>query len=413
MTTLRQMEFADQIESLPPFPAVAQRALAVTSRPDSSATQVATVLREDPAIAAKILRVANSPFYGAVGEITQLSRAVARLGNKAVRNLVLGLCAQKTLAADLLRTAEHQVLWHHSIAAASACELVAREVHFTPPEEALVAGLLHDTGLLAMLILEPDRFAGLVRAGGDEINYIGQEQATFGIDHAEAGFRIVARWGLPEPLCRATQGHHQSETELLSNWDTLTAIVIVGDLFAHMVGFGLDRTVGRWSRFTAIADRLRLSEAGQLKVLAALERRTEEVVELLGDTGLEKAADQPASGADPPSAWCITDDPGGLKITQWVLLHGGLQPKCVRSAQFAWGVSPDEMVFIDAMSIGQEKAQRQASVLADCNCRRVAILTETQAGVPARQWDQTLGAYRVPRLLTHHDLRWIKEQDRP
>ena len=69
------------------------RILLVSEAPDSSADDVARVLSEDPAIAAKILRVANSPFYGMSREVTQISRAVVMLGSIAVRNLVLGICA--------------------------------------------------------------------------------------------------------------------------------------------------------------------------------------------------------------------------------------------------------------------------------------------------------------------------------
>ena len=155
MSLAAEKTFVDRISKLPPLPAIAQQILAVTGSSDSSGSDVARVLRGDPAIAAKVLQVANSPFYGASQEISQLSRAATRLGVTAVQSLVLGMCARRTMSANTLHRSEHETLWHHATAVAAVCELIARRARFRPVEEAFVAGLLHDTGQLAMLTLQP------------------------------------------------------------------------------------------------------------------------------------------------------------------------------------------------------------------------------------------------------------------
>jgi len=243
MSTIYKSEFIDEIQHIPPLPAIAGRVLRVTGSPHSSAADVARVLREDPVIAAKILRVVNSPFYRASRQISELDRAVTRLGTTAVRHLVLGICVRNTLPVDPTQRAEHETLWWHATAVAAGCELIAQRLRSRSAEEAFVAGLLHDVGHLAMLMLGPDGFRSVVMSGIAAPSPLSHERAQFGIDHAEAGFRILARWQLPVKLCQAVRHHHANEIDLTNSQDHLLATVVFADILAHVAGFG---TLALW-----------------------------------------------------------------------------------------------------------------------------------------------------------------------
>ncbi len=136
MTVSAQSDLIEHIECLPQLPMIAHKIQSMAEAPNVSAEHVGTALRHDPAIASKVLRVANSPFYGVRGKVTQVTRAVVILGARAIRNLVLGICARNSLLPASRQTDEHLKLWSHSIAVAAVCDLIARRINFSPPEEA-------------------------------------------------------------------------------------------------------------------------------------------------------------------------------------------------------------------------------------------------------------------------------------
>lgn len=281
MTVLSTPDFTDQIETLPMLPAVAPQLLAIAGSSRSSAQDVATALHRYPATAARILRAANSPSYGAAHHITRLTHAVTRLGTITVLKLVLWTCARKTLSESPLHAAEDETLWNHAIAVAAACELIAQRTGCRRREEAYVAGLLHDTGQLAMLKLRPEGFRSIMGKATIECSCLALERDQFGIDHTEAGFRILTRWGLPEPLCDAVRSHHMDASSLGGARDKLPGIIMLGDSLAHVAGFGLDGNIGSPERVAIVSQQLELSCADQADLLATLSQRIQQASEML------------------------------------------------------------------------------------------------------------------------------------
>ena len=409
MTILSKAAFVKQIESLPPLPSIAHRVLEVTGSPASSAQDLANVLRGDPIIAAKILRVANSPFYRANQRITQLTRAVTRLGITAIRNLVLGICAQKTLTQNTFQRVEHEALWYHAIAVAAACELIARRIRFDPAEEAFVGGLLHDTGHLAMLMLQPDRFRSILYKDAVTTSYLGLERDQFGIDHAEAGFLILSRWGLPESLCQLGQRHHIPETDLAGNGDPLLAIVVLGNILAHVAGFSLDRPVGPLTRSAIVAQQLNLSDADQAKVFNNLEQRVTEAIDMLGDMNIVRPVPR-LPECLPEVAWMRPDgsDPPGLQKA--LLEQRGYVVRCVPASGVTGGVPQGGLILVDwAPQDGKGTAALVVDLMRQGH-RRIVVLKDLDEGAASRHRDGRTAICRIPRLFTMFDIKWVEEQ---
>ena len=128
------------------MPAVTRQLLTVMRDEDSSAADVAKVLSSDQALAGKVLKLANSSFYGVPNEVTTMSRAVVIMGFTGVRNMAMGLgttAALRGLGEDL----DMQSFWSHAIANAAACQVLAPHMPSRmDPEEAFLAGLMHDIG---------------------------------------------------------------------------------------------------------------------------------------------------------------------------------------------------------------------------------------------------------------------------
>ena len=197
-----------QIHGLKPFPAVAQKLLEVTRSDDTSADQISEVLRNDPAIASTILRMANSAMFRRGSAVTSLDHAIVRLGRVMISQVitsltVVGMFSDTGNAGKIIRD--------HCVGVAVLGELLARESGYAGREEFFLAGLLHDVGKL--LLMQTKQFdyslspECLTSAGGCHE----AEAAQLGFDHASLGGAVVAGWELPYGVAKGIAHHHRPE----------------------------------------------------------------------------------------------------------------------------------------------------------------------------------------------------------
>lgn len=224
-------------ENLPVLPRVAELVLKVVNSEQATRKQLEEILCSDPAIAAKLLRVANSPFYRRGDPTTTLERAISVLGVTAIKSLVLGVayCHQDD-QGPRSREFNRLAFWEHSIAVGAAAQVVASRCLPEKAEELYLAGLLHDIGLLVL-----DRFlpveldAAISKARRSRLDLLDVESSLFGWDHAQIGALLIQNWGL-EPMLRDAVLHHRSPLESDEHFVT-TAIVGLGNTLAHHAGF--------------------------------------------------------------------------------------------------------------------------------------------------------------------------------
>ena len=229
-----QRRCPDVLESLPPLPPVALRVVQVTQDPRASAADLATVVASDPALSARILRVANSAAYRAVQEVTSVQAALVRLGFVQARNIALSAALTGAYAPDqrnaLFRIDE---FWRHSLAVAfRSAELAAQRPQLDVPT-AFTAGLLHDIGRLALYYADPagmDQAVAAVLAGTATLE--AAELAETGYRHGDVGGALCRRWGLPERIAEAAAGHHDHKPS-----SAYAALVAEADGFCTAAGF--------------------------------------------------------------------------------------------------------------------------------------------------------------------------------
>ncbi|MFH1373582.1 MAG: HDOD domain-containing protein [bacterium] len=196
----------DEHQELSSLPQTLVEVLRVAGDEDSSAGDLADVLRRDPALTVRILRTVNSPFYGAGREISSVRQGVMMLGIRAVTAIALSASVYD-LTGRWSTTFDQVRFWRHSLEVAVAARMIAEAVGHSPVEEAFACGLLHDIGLLVLQKAFPDESQRIWGRSVSEDEAVEQEEQQFGTNHARVGQFLMEQWKLPVSMCEAV-GHH-------------------------------------------------------------------------------------------------------------------------------------------------------------------------------------------------------------
>jgi len=199
----------ERCTTLPSVPAIAVRVLQLCQSEDLDLRQVAEVLGRDPALTAKVLRMVNSPALGLRQTVSTLPHAIALLGLNSVRTLALSFSLVRDLRKG--RDSGLERYWKRSLASAVAARELAVALRFPAPDEAFLAALLQDIGVLAMgRVLGGDYGVVAERASDDHARLGEIERSAFGTDHAAVGAWLLTSWNFPLPLRRAVGASHQA-----------------------------------------------------------------------------------------------------------------------------------------------------------------------------------------------------------
>ena len=224
-----------RLQSIPTLPTVALRVMEITANPKSSANDLMDIISPDVSLTSKILKIANSPFYGLTREISSLQHAVTVLGFKEIRNLVISTVAFDSFK-NLGKNNKFDInkFWRHSFYCAIAAKTIAVDMKIES-SELFVAGLVHDIGKLAMYITFPGEFmmqAEIMNPLKIKYTAFEAEKDVFGMTHDDVGMKLLKKWMFPESLLTAVGYHHRpQEADKKSNFPM---IVHVADILTHV-----------------------------------------------------------------------------------------------------------------------------------------------------------------------------------
>lgn len=252
---------------LPTLPEVALRVRDVVDDEDANANQIADIIAQDAALSARLIQVANSPLYRGRNEIDRLSMVVARLGNKLVRNLVTSqVMKQMFQATNDLVDARLREVWEHSVQVAAIARALAGNVPGILPDQAMLAGLIHDIGILPILYRAEERDELLETPGllDQLIDHL----------HTRIGGAILKHWKFPEALVAVAAEHEDLERDHPGPAD-LVDLVQVANLQSRI---DTDHRLGDvdWSRISSF-QRLGLDVDVHEIELTAVQEEIEEV----------------------------------------------------------------------------------------------------------------------------------------
>ncbi|MGZ4960485.1 MAG: HDOD domain-containing protein [Methylomonas sp.] len=221
----------DHIQKLPSLPSIVMDILESISNDNIDINWLSMKIANDQALVAKVLRVANSPFYGLSGKIDSISRAISVLGFNSLRSLVMAASFINVLP-HLEKALDWMTFWRHSIATAVCAKVLAKHTGLNP-ETAFTAGLLHDIGKLVIGVYFPQFFQA---DDTGTIESLQREREALGLDHAVLGSEVAKRWRFPLTIQQAIELHHTHAG--VSQERTLTDVVYIANLFAHALDSG-------------------------------------------------------------------------------------------------------------------------------------------------------------------------------
>jgi diguanylate cyclase (GGDEF)-like protein len=207
-------ELRTRIESchnLPSPPGVATRIIELANDPEADIARIADVLSLDPAITAKILRIANSPMYARQRKTENLRQALMVVGLNATISLALSFSLLKSWQADQAGGLDYPLYWRRALLAAMTSHVLARVIGVKDGEELLLACLIQDIGVMALDRAIPDLYSGLGEAQGRAAALIEREKERLGVDHAAVSGWLLERWQFPERTQQVVAASHEPE----------------------------------------------------------------------------------------------------------------------------------------------------------------------------------------------------------
>jgi len=243
-------DLVDSTVNIPTIPAVLMEITRVVNSPDGSAKEAGAIIERDAAIAARVLRLVNSSFYGLRNPVSSINLACSIVGLKVIKNLVVQATVLKTFTGGAkVPGFDPEWLWDHSFKTAVACRLLAEQspaASALPKDDAYTCGLIHDIGKLILVDAQTERFAeALQHSAAGKVPLAKAEGEVFGFNHAHVGGLLAQRWKLPEKVQAAVTYHHSPATNAV-NW-TRGFVVKAANTIAHRAAVA----AGRPSRYLA------------------------------------------------------------------------------------------------------------------------------------------------------------------
>jgi HD-like signal output (HDOD) protein len=223
---------------LPPMPQTVLKARDIMGNPKSDFKQLADLFETDQAIATKILKLANSPYYGLGGKVSSIQHASVVLGHKTLGELIT-MGGTSSLLGDKLEGygLDAGALWKHSLAVAFGSRIIAQKKEPALANDAFTSGLIHDSGKLILDQYIAERWELFEEFMSDgQKTFLEAEKEILELDHSEVASEVCKTWNIPQPLTIAIRYHHHPSR---SQGNKLAYIVHVADALAMMTGLGL------------------------------------------------------------------------------------------------------------------------------------------------------------------------------
>lgn len=268
MAKITLNELVNRVDEIPVFSQTVGKILKLVEDPKSDAHDIEKEILKDQGFTTKILKLANSAYFGATRQISTVSQATTILGFQAIKSLVLASSVGKVLKAELPGYAlEKEALWKQSQICAITARVISKKIKFRQPDQAYTAGLLRDIGKVILDHYLNEQFNKIM----DEVNdglksFVEVEEEILGFNHGQVGAKIAEKWNLPEDLVEAIAFHHQPEKAQLNS--KLVAITHIADGLVMMMGIHIGADGLAYGFSSAAMDLLNIDEAILFEIMS-------------------------------------------------------------------------------------------------------------------------------------------------
>lgn len=221
-----------EVSDLPTIPVVATEVLKLLERPDVELEEVAEMILTDQVLAARVVKVVNSPLYRSGQKIKSVKRALIYLGFRHIRELIL-TCSFIKVFEDKDGVFPIHTFWEHSFGVGIVSKIIAQRIRYHDTEKAYLAGIVHDIGRVFFSYYQREEFGRILAAAREGSRSLMEfEEERFGTTHAEVGYCLAQKWNFPPEYCEVIACHHSPEEALIE--PILSAIVNLADLFCSV-----------------------------------------------------------------------------------------------------------------------------------------------------------------------------------
>ncbi|MCP4718375.1 MAG: HDOD domain-containing protein, partial [Desulfobacteraceae bacterium] len=229
-------------KKLPSFPQVAAKLLEASRDETVSLTDLSKILETDPGISVRVLQIVNSAFYGLGRKVIKLSDAVVLLGLDEIKKVALGMTVfEKMFKSGKAKQFDRLLFWRHSLAVAVLSLEIAKETGYPDPEEAYIAGLLHDIGKIFLDVHGKKDYGSFIQDLSTTTELIiEKERSSLGLGHDDIGAFFCSLWKLPDKLVMAVKYHHQpfEHLDVTKQDKLLISIVSLANFLCWTQGIG-------------------------------------------------------------------------------------------------------------------------------------------------------------------------------
>ena len=264
-TAIDPQQFIQQairkVTSIATLPEITSKIIRTVEDPKSTAAVLHKIVSHDPALVTRVLKVVNSAFYGLPGQIGSIERGIVLLGLNAVKNIaVAASLGQLFRGVKFCEGYTAKDLWTHCVTVGVVARALSKQTKIPLADEAFLAGMIHDIGLLVALQTTPEQLRQVCdRAKTEERPFCEIERDVIGVDHQQLGAALAEAWKFPRS-CQLVAGYHHQPTQL-SNDRTLVGLVYVADTICAQAGNGFNLTAHRQSLDATLLGELGLDSA--------------------------------------------------------------------------------------------------------------------------------------------------------
>lgn len=228
-----------RVKSLPTLPQIFYKIIELVESPDSSVSDLEKIVRQDPSIAAKVLKVANSPLFTFGKQCVDIHQAIVRLGFETLKSIVLSISIFKfTPGRAAISVFSREDFWRHSVGAGEAARLTAKAAGYPNPDGAYLIGLIHDIGKVILDFFFASEYEQIgLQVKRHNCTILQAEREVLGLDHAVVGGWLAEQWKFPEQLISSIQFHHDIPLSPPKH-RVQTSLAALGDFVARKENFG-------------------------------------------------------------------------------------------------------------------------------------------------------------------------------